>query len=278
MAKIKLLALDLDGTLFNQKKEISLENKAALKAARAKDVKVVLTTGRPIKAMEYLLKELDLISDDNYIITFNGGLVQKTNGDILDKSELSYQQVENIQAEMEKLALPVDILSDGIVYSISNQDHHSRYHLANPTLSFKKIAGLDHLPRDIIYNKVVIVYEAAFLDQQILKIPAYFYDRFEVFKSRDIILEIMPKGVHKAVGLDLLVKHLGIDASEVMAMGDEENDLTMLRWAGLGVAMANGTAAAKQAADAVTARTNEQSGVAEAIEKYILKEDKNGII
>lgn len=135
MTEIKLLALDLDGTLFNTKKEVSLENKEALKAVREKGIKVVITTGRPLKAIEHLLEELDLLSKDNYLITFNGGLVQKTTGEILEKSALSRKQVETIQTEMEHLALPVDVLSDGIVYSISNQNNHSLYPIANPMLT-----------------------------------------------------------------------------------------------------------------------------------------------
>ena len=82
---------------------------------------------------------------------------------------------------------------------------------------------------------------------------------------------MMPKGVHKAAGLNQLVEHLGLSSKNVMAMGDEENDLSMLKWAGLGVAMANGVAIAKETADVVTSRTNEESGVAEAVEKYILQ-------
>ena len=93
MTEIKLLALDLDGTLFDSQKVVSEENKQALRAARDKGVKVVITTGRPLKAVEDLLDELDLISDEDYIITFNGGLVQKTNGKILDKSQLTREQL-----------------------------------------------------------------------------------------------------------------------------------------------------------------------------------------
>ena len=83
----------------------------------------------------------------------------------------------------------------------------------------------------------------------------------------------MPKGIHKAAGLELLIKHLDVKQEEVMAMGDEENDLSMLEWAGWGVAMANGVPLTKEKADAVTRRTNDQSGVAEAIREYILSEE-----
>ena len=103
------------------------------------------------------------------------------------------------------------------------------------------------------------------------KFKNYLNQNFEVFKSREIILEVMPKGVHKAVGLKLLSDYLALDKSQVMAMGDEENDLTMLEWAGLGVAMANAVPKVKAVAKAVTTKTNGESGVAEAIHKYILE-------
>ena len=273
MTEIKLLALDLDGTLYNKKKRVSDENKAALKAAQAKGVKVVITTGRPLKAIGGLLEELSLISADDYSITFNGGLVQRNTGEILDKSELNRQHLNRLYTVFEPLGLPLDILSDGTVYSLASRGHHSLYHKANPLLTFVEVADLAAVPEHIVYNKAVSVIEAAYLDQQIQKLPESLYNEFEVFKSRDIILEIMPKGVHKAVGLERLTKHLGLKSSQVMAVGDEENDLSMLAWAGLGVAMANGTAAAKAAADTVTKRTNDEAGVAEAIHNYILSED-----
>ncbi|MCR5492499.1 MAG: Cof-type HAD-IIB family hydrolase [Streptococcus sp.] len=271
MADIKLLALDLDGTLFNSKKIVTRENKLALRAARDKGVKVVITTGRPLKAISGLLEELDLISDEDYIITFNGGLVQKTNGEILDKSELTRSQLKLLYSHLEPLALPFDVLSDGIVYSLACRGNVSHYPEANPTLDFVTVNSFAEIPENVIYNKVVSVTNPEFLDQQLLKLPKELHQHFEIFKSRDIIVEMMPKGVHKAAGLNQLVEHLGLSSKNVMAIGDEENDLSMLKWAGLGVAMANGVAIAKETADVVTSRTNEESGVAEAVEKYILQ-------
>lgn len=83
----------------------------------------------------------------------------------------------------------------------------------------------------------------------------------------------MPKGVHKASGLAHLCEHLGLTSDSVMALGDEANDISMLEWAGLGVAMANATDQVKHIADKVTTRSNEDSGVAEAIEQYVLREE-----
>ncbi|WMI53732.1 HAD-IIB family hydrolase [Streptococcus agalactiae] len=145
---------------------------------------------------------------------------------------------------------------------------------AEEVLSFgDNINDLEQVPKDVVYNKIVSVIDATYLDQQIAKLPDRLKVDYEMFKSRDIILELMPKGVHKAVGLELLTKHLGLDSSQVMAMGDEANDLSMLEWAGLGVAMANGIPEAKAIAKATTICNNDESGVAEAVGKYILSEE-----
>ena len=194
-------------------------------------------------------------------------MVQKTNGEILNKSELTRSQLKLLYNHLEPLALPFDVISDGIVYSLACRGNESHYPKANPTLEFVTV----DIPENVIYNKVVSVTKPEFLDQQLLKLPKELHQHFEIFKSRDIIVEMMPKGVHKAAGLNQLVKHLGLSSENVMAMGDEENDLSMLKWAGLGVAMANGVAIAKEIADAVTSRTNDESGVAEAVKKYILE-------
>ncbi len=271
MSEIKLLALDLDGTLFTKDKQVTVENREALKAAEAKGVHVVITTGRPLPAIDHILKDLGLLDDKHYSVTFNGGLVQHNNGDILVKKEMSREDIEQVYAAFEPLGLPMDVLSDGIVYGVPSKGNHSLYRQANPALTFVDVNSIDDIPENIVYNKIVTVCEEAFLDAQIPKLPKQLSEDFEVFKSREIILEVMPKGVHKAEGLKLLSDYLGIDQSQVMAMGDEENDLTMLEWAGLGVAMANGVDKVKAVADAVTTKTNEESGVAEAIHNYILE-------
>ena len=271
MSEIKLLALDLDGTLFTKDKQVTAENRAALKVAEAKGVHVVITTGRPLPAITHILEDLGLLDDKHYSVTFNGGLVQRNNGDILIKKEMSREDLKQIYAVFEPLGLPMDVISDGIVYGVPSKGNHSLYRQANPTLTFVDVESIDDIPENIVYNKVVTVCEEAFLNAQIQKLPKQLYQNFEVFKSREIILEVMPKGVHKAVGLKLLSDYLALDKSQVMAMGDEENDLTMLEWAGLGVAMANAVPKVKAVAKAVTTKTNEESGVAEAIHKYILE-------
>ena len=196
--EIKIIAIDLDGTLFNAKKEVSEENRRALERARQKGVKVVITTGRPLKAIGNLLSDLHLVSDEDYCITFNGGLVQRTTGEILDKSALNYEDLKAIHSYLEPLGLPFDVLSDGIVYSLPSRGNKSLYHTANPLLTFVEVERFEDIPLDVPYNKVVTVTDEHFLDEQLTKLPEAVYRDYEAFKSREIIFEIMPKGVHKA--------------------------------------------------------------------------------
>ncbi|MFN8649213.1 Cof-type HAD-IIB family hydrolase [Streptococcus sp.] len=267
---IKLIALDLDGTLLNAKKEISRANKEALQAAREQGVKVVITTGRPLPAVEPFLKELDLMREDEYSITFNGGLVQTNDGGILDEIGFGIDAVESIYQTTQALGLPLDVVHGGDVYVLP-ASVDSLYPTCNALLNYIP-TSFEDLPRHMEFNKAVSACEVDFLDQQIPKIPEDLHAQFEIFKSREILLEWSPKGVHKAEGLAQLLGHLGIEQAEVMACGDEENDLSMIDWAGLGVCMANGADTVKEVANVVTPMTNEEDAVAWAIHKYVLGE------
>lgn len=273
MADIKLIALDLDGTLLTTDKRLTDRTKAVLKAARDRGIKVVLTTGRPLKAMDFFLKELGTDGqEDEYTITFNGGLVQKNTGEILDKTVFSIDDVARLYEETEKLGLPLDAISEGTVYQIQFDQESSLYAQLNPALTFIPTAFED-LSSQMTYNKCVTAFPQEPLDAAIQKISPELYDQYEIFKSRELLLEWSPKNVHKATGLAKLIKHLGIDQSQVMACGDEANDLSMIEWAGLGVAMQNAVPAVKAVANVITPMSNDEEAVAWAIEEYVLKEN-----
>ena len=269
MTDIKLLALDLDGTLLNADKKISKRNREAIFAARAKGVKVVLTTGRPLKAMEYLLDELGTAGlADEYTITFNGGLVQRNSGQILDKIVFSREDVVRIFRETKRLNLPLDAISDDLVYQLTSAQT-SLYRKFNPYLQFQNVS-IEELSDQETYNKCVTATAPESIDAALPLISPDLFDQYEVFKSRDMLLEWSPKHVHKANGLAKLAQYLGIEAHQVMACGDEENDRSMLEWSGIGVAMGNATVAIKQVANVVAPMTNDEDAVAWAIETYIL--------
>ena len=164
----------------------------------------------------------------------------------------------------------MDIISDGIVYGVPSKGNHSLYRQANPTLTFVDVESIDDIPENIVYNKVVTVCEEAFFGCPIQNYLTIYTKRLRSLSLVKIILEVMPKRCSwAALKLKLLSDYLALDKSQVMAMGDEENDLTMAKWAGLRVAMANAVPKVKAVAKAVT--TNEESGVAEAIPQIYSK-------
>lgn len=273
---IKLVAIDLDGTLLDSKKEISPRNKATLMEAKTAGVKIVLCTGRPLKAIEVYLDELELRDNGDYSITFNGGLVQKNkSGEIMEKVLMPLEDIHELHELAVGLDVPLDVLSDGLVLQLpSSPNYTSIYSELNNLLTFEA-TQIDKLSADGVYNKAVIALEADYLDEQIKKIPSEFYDRYEVIKTRKNLLEFMPKGITKAYGLSLLAKDLGIKQEEIMTIGDEENDLPMIEYAGLGVAMENAVPEVKAAAQVIT-DTNNRDGVAKVVETYVLEPLKGG--
>lgn len=268
---IKLIAIDLDGTLLTDAKTISDTNKTILAKAKARGVKIVICTGRPLIAIKDYLAELNLLDADDYSITFNGGLIQTNTGGILGKTAMELADVKHIHELLKEIDLPMDVLSDALCFQFETAaDHLSIYPTLNKALTYVP-KTIDSLKEDTLYNKVVAAVNADYLDHKIPLIPSEEYDKFEIFKTRPNLLEFMPKGVTKAFGLSVLGEHLGIEAHEMMALGDEANDLSMINYAGMGVAMENATDGIKSAANFVT-RTNQADGVAHAIQKFVFDE------
>lgn len=261
----------MDGTLLNSQKQIGEEDQRVLKQAKKEGINVVICTGRPLAAIQGYLDELNLKEPGDYSITFNGGLVQKNDtGEIIEKTLMPVEHIHELFDLASFLDVPMDILSEGTVLQLpTSQNYLSIYGQLNNLLTFKR-AQLNHLSADQIYNKAVVAIDADYLDEQIKKIPADFYERYEIIKTRSNLLEFMPKGITKAYGISLLAKDLGIRQEEVMGIGDEENDLPMIQYAGIGIAMDNAVPIVKEAADAVT-KNNDQNGVAHAVTEYALK-------
>lgn len=267
---IKLIAIDLDGTLLDEEKKISNENKRVLAEAKAKGVKIVLCTGRPLAAMAHYLQELGLVDEGDFSITFNGGLVQKNDtGEIMEKKVMTVADIHRLYDLAQQLDLPLDVLSDNRVLELpSAPKKQSLYNVLNKLLQFQP-ATLADITDEFVLNKAVIAYPQEELDPKIKEIPATFHERYEIIKTRSMLLEFMPKGVTKAYGISLLAKDLGLEPAEIMAIGDEENDLPMIEYAGLGVAMENAVPAVKESADYITSN-NVENGVAKVIQKFVL--------
>lgn len=265
----KIIALDMDGTLLTADKKVSERNKAAIKAAEAKGVKVVLASGRPLIGLKKYLEELDLLKDEDYVLSFNGGLVQNTKTqEIVSKLPLKGSDFKYIYKISKELNINIHAFSakDGLITPKTSQYTEYEAMMNGIDVNIRDINEVDD-EEDII--KVMMIDPQEILDPAIEKLPPEVYEKYSVFKSSPFFLEFTNKEVDKGLGLKKLGEYLGIKKEEIIACGDAGNDLSMIKYAGLGVAMGNATQEVKEAADFITT-SNDEDGVANVIEKFIM--------
>ncbi|GFP74709.1 sugar-phosphatase [Clostridium fungisolvens] len=263
----KLLALDLDGTLLNNNGEISKANAKAIELAKEKGIKVVLATGRPIDGIKNYISQLNLLEDD-YVVAFNGALVQKTRDKtVIGRKGLTISDLNKIYELSKKLNVNIHIHTDKecITPKISK---YSLFEAKLNSIPLKEI-GFEDLQGDTVINKIMFIDEEQIIDKISGLIDEEFHDEYTVVRSLPYFLEFLNKEVNKGIGVKMLANSLGISMDEVICIGDHENDIHMIQYAGLGVAMGNAVDSLKNAADYIT-KSNEENGVAHVIEKFIL--------
>lgn len=275
---IQLIAIDLDGTLLDSNRELPKENKAAIQAAKDMGVQVVLCTGRPLRSMIHLLEEVGLCDEDDLVITYNGGLIQKAKtGEVISEITLNRQEVLDVFQLSQSLNLPVNFIDLDYVYEPPYPDGVESIYMQSSragvpqknALQFTAI-DMDNVPDPFSINKIVMSRPGAELDAAIPHIPAEYYQKYNIHKSEKFTLEVLPKKVDKGYAMRLLGEMLGLKKEQIMGIGDQENDLTLVQNAGLGIAMANAIDPVKEAADYIT-YSNDENGVAHAIQKFVLK-------
>lgn len=273
---IKLIAIDLDGTLLHSDRTLSEENRLAVQAAKAAGVQVVLCTGRPLRSMHYLLDEIGLRDKGDIAITYNGGLIQKTeNGEIVSQITFNREECLDIYELGQFLEMPVNFIDLDYVYEPPYPVGAESVYMAtnknvpkNQALQFVDIA-MEELPDPFIINKIVMSRPTEELDAIIPKIPAAYHEKYNIYKSQPFILEVLPQNVDKGYSMRVLGEMLGLEKNQIMGIGDQENDLSLVENAGFGVAMGNAIEHVKESADYIT-KTNDENGVAHAIHKFVL--------
>ena len=263
----KLIAVDMDGTLLREDKTISDRTKKAIKKAVAKGVKVVLASGRPIAGLERYLKELDLLNDDDYVMSFNGSLIQNAKTrEVVSKNVLKGKDFKALYQMAQEVGVNIHAFTkQGLVTPKMSEYTGVESEINQIPVHIIDMNEIDD-EEDVV--KVMMVDPQPVLDAAIKKLPASIYEAYTVVKSAPFFLEFLNKASSKGTGVKALIDHLGIKQEEVICIGDAGNDLDMIQFAGLGVAMGNAFAEVKEAADYIT-KGNEEDGVAHVIEKFI---------
>lgn len=270
---IKLVAIDIDATLINDQRQITERTKQAIKKASQQGVKVVLCTGRPITGVDGYLTELGLNhQDDEYVISFNGALAQTTNENVLVNYTLSFDDYIDWQAFCLKNNVKSQIESRDYIYTINRDLSPWTIHESDLVSMPVRVRSLDemaHTQDQYVLAKGMMLGNKDELDIAQPKVIKEFGDRFTIIRSEDFYLEVINHKASKGSTLKVLSEELGIKQDEVMALGNAQNDNSMIEYAGLGVAMGNSVPETKAVANVIT-DTNNNDGVGKAIEKYVL--------
>lgn len=271
MSKIKVLALDLDGTLTNDQKIVTPRTRAALDAAIAQGVTVVLASGRPTAGILPLAKDLGLDKKGGCILSYNGGkIVDCATGETLYEKTLDPAVVPELCAFAA--AQDVAVLtynSEGIVCERDKDEWANKecFTTKLPMIHVDDLASYVDYP----ICKMLVTLDPARRDAVCAAGQQQFQGRVDLYPSSPFFIEAVPLGVAKDGSLAALLEHMGLTRDNLMACGDGLNDRSMIAFAGVGVAMQNAEQPVKDVADYVTAADNNHDGVAEAVEKFILK-------
>ena len=275
---IKLIALDMDGTLLNEKKELTPRTRNALERCIAQGILVVPAAGRIRSGIP---REVTGIPGIRYAVTVNGAVVVDVEQEtVIAEAKLSWEKAVGILETVSRYPVMYDCYIDGFGKIEPRFFRHlDRYGIA-PNLwpliksTREETGDLIAYVRDNRKNvdKINLFFSDLELREQlrgILKQDPAVCVSSAVYNN----LEINDAQATKGCGLSALAAHLGIDVSQIMAFGDGENDQTMIEAAGFGVAMGNAVDSLKAAADYVTL-TNDEDGVAAAIEKFIFNKEE----
>ena len=265
--KYKLLALDMDGTVLNGKKEISEKTLQAIRQAMELGVIVTIATGRSWQALEQYPELLELIEPP--IIVYNGGMVISTDGkDILFRQNLSEKAALEVIGHGRANGVIQYVWSDETLYVDGSLAQIERY-ISEVGTKYTILEDPEPLAKQGI-TKVLWSGEPDEIAKYQEMLPGVIEAKdMHYFTSSPWYLEFMDHRISKGATLARFAEHFEIKPEEVIAVGDGMNDVTMLQYAGLGVAMANGAEELKQIADFITG-TNEEDGVAQVIEQFIV--------
>ena len=264
----KILALDLDGTLTNSKKEITPHTFDILTQAQQKGLRIVLASGRPTQGIMPLANQLHLKDYKGYILAFNGGLIiDCTTGEPIYQKLLDTSVYKHLYEVGNTEDFKILSYLDDCIACENIENEYVRYVAQLNKMQLKKLNSfLDEInfpePKCLIVgNKDKL----AVLEQELVR---YYEGKLSIYRSEPFFLEILPLGIEKANRLEYLLNYLGLRKEELMVCGDGYNDLSMIKYAGLGVAMSNAQDVVKEAADYITL-SNEEDGVAAAVKKFI---------
>lgn len=267
----KLIACDLDETLLSTDRTVSQKNKEAILKAKELGVKFVPATGRGFMTVDGTLKELGLYNDNNqYVISFNGGaLTENKDHRLLHFEGISFEKASEFFKRGLNYDVCIHIYTKDMVYIYNYTEEEASYVSGRMEIQEFFDDNIDFLKNQEIVKALYMNTDFKYL-KQIEEDLRDITEDIDVSYSSNRYIEFNQKGVNKGAGLLKLAEMLGIKQEETIAIGDNYNDLSMIKAAGLGVGVHNVVEGMKKDCDFITDATHDESAIAEVIEKFIL--------
>ena len=267
--QVKLLALDIDGTLTNDEKKITSDTKNTLLQVQEKGVRLMLASARPVPGLYEMAEELELYTHQGILMAYNGGRISlASDGSVLSETSMDKEKTKALLRYLETLPVTV-ILDDGKQFYVTDEKGYKvEFECRNNRMSCTEVDNLSDF-LDFAPVKLLLAVDPEQILQIQQQIAAHLDEDLTVVRTAAFYLEIIPRQIDKGKGLKDICKVLGISIKDAAAFGDSENDIPMLEAAGWGIAMENAEEAVKDKADKVTLSNNED-GIAYAIKKWLL--------
>lgn len=264
----KALILDIDGTLTNSKKEITEATLQAILEVQEKGHIVIIASGRPTHGVKWIADALKLSEHGGYVLCFNGARITNVRtGEVVYQQEFPKECIAPLYDYAIAHDMGLVTYEGDSVITGTRRDEYMEFEARLNNMELRSVENYKEYV-DFAVNKCLFtanVEEAPVLEKELA-------DKYEgilsVYRSEPFFIECMPLGVDKAASLDHLFNIIGMDKKDAVACGDGYNDMSMIQYAGVGVAMANAQEEVKKAADMVTEKTNDEDGLLEVIEKY----------
>ena len=277
----KLLALDIDGTLTNTQKDITPATLEKIIEAQEKGHIVAIASGRPLPGIRKIADTIELDRFGGYVLAFNGGrIVDYSTGEVVYQAVLDNDVVRDIydyclKAGCGMVTYDGDRVITGTVFFViviyGLQLFIDGYMTFEASINHMEIMRIDNFREyiDFPLNKCLLTADPDKAEKIEQELAEKFGDQLNIFRSEPYFVEIMPPNVHKATSLEKLLEVLDMDRKDLVACGDGYNDLTMIEYAGVGVAMANAQDIVKEHADYITL-SNDEDGLVPVVDKFIL--------
>jgi len=272
--KYLLAAIDIDGTLSNSNKELSGYTVSTIIKAQKLGMRVVIASGRPTRGLAYYADLLQIYDYGGYVMAYNGGQITEwATGNVLFTQSVTIDGIKKAVELARQTKTTIIAYSDKEILTETPGDEFIPRLSRNNRMS---IVGVDDFLQTALALapspvKLLLSCPPDTIDDIVTLFREELKEQMDVFRSADTFVELVPKGIDKGYALEVLAKHLNIHPDQIIAFGDESNDISMLNFVGLGVAVVNATEPAKAAADLI-AKSNNEDGVAHVLDTMILKE------